>query len=284
MALEKRWEEILPIAFTADGTAEGLVTVEDACDFRVKQRIYIKASGEPAKYLEIKKIKSPTEIYVGPISSDICARTDISAYTVGGGATIEAPEQKRPSIPDKEYERASFEEEPVVAKRTVMVDQCGSIYRSITDTNGIQRLPVDANIGDITIDNLNVDIDADTGDNVAISRHQNPRIVIQENDILAAGLDDSDYTQVLSYIPASEDIRFRTIKIKADTYGTFRIKVDGVVKDYFKTSPLQRNAIFEFIEDLEVLQGQTLSVEFVPRCITLASYNFFLRGEGYKQP
>lgn len=285
MALEKRWEAISPIAFTADGTSEGLVTIDNACDFRVKQKVYIRATGLPNKYLEIKKIESDQKLYVGPISSDICAREDISAYTVALGATIEAPLQNRPAIPDKEHERAVFEEEPVVAKRIIPVDQCGRIYKSIVDDKGIQRFPVDANIGDITIDNINVDINADDGDNIAISRHENPRIVLLDEDYLKTELDEDNYTQIFTHTSAIEDIRYRLIKIKADTYGTFRVKVDGNIKDYFKTSPFKRNCIFEFVEDLEVLQNQVLTVEFVPgTCMELDSFNFFLRAEGYKQP
>lgn len=128
MAIEKRWEAIAPRSFTADGTSEGVVTLASTLDFHVKQLVIIKASGEDDLVkLEVKRVDSATVLRVGPVGN-INARTDISAYTTAASATIEAEEQARSTIPDKEYKRAVFEEEPVVAIRTIGVDRQGNPF------------------------------------------------------------------------------------------------------------------------------------------------------------
>jgi hypothetical protein len=131
-----------------------------------------------------------------------------------------------------------------------------------------------------------LDIVADPSDEVSISRHEFPRNIIIENDILVAAFTDCEFTEIISHTPpGTEDVIFRVFKIKADTYGTFRVKIDGDIKDYYRTSPMRRNCIFEFIEDLEVPNGSVMTVEFAPRRTLLETYNFFFRGEGYyKEP
>lgn len=137
-----------------------------------------------------------------------------------------------------------------------------------------------------TVESINsiqaqVEIDAADGDNIAISAHENPRNILFTNIIAAAGLSTSAYTQVLSYT-AIEDIQVRVIRIKADTFGAFRVKVDGTIKDYFQTSPLQRNCVFEFSEEESVTTGQAVTIEFVPdRIQNIVNYDFFGRIEAY---
>src|ERR1700677_5024221 len=94
--LEKRFYAVPPQLFTANGTASGVVTIASgACAlFKVKQKVYIEATGLPELTLEIKEIDSEDNIQVGPIAGSlgapgsntantgIGARTDISLYTV----------------------------------------------------------------------------------------------------------------------------------------------------------------------------------------------------------
>lgn len=127
---------------------------------------------------------------------------------------------------------------------------------------------------------VEVDISADSGDDIAISRHENYRNIVGAATFTKAQLNTAAYTEVYSYT-ASEDIRSRKIKVKADTFGTFRVKVNGVIKDYYSTSPTDRNCIFEFAEDMEIPNGEDLTIEFVPDRLQIANYDFFFRTEGY---
>jgi hypothetical protein len=67
-------------------------------------------------------------LILGPENKGINTRSDVSAYTTALNATVEASEQNRPSIPPADYERAVYEEEPIVAKRVIGVDRYGELY------------------------------------------------------------------------------------------------------------------------------------------------------------
>jgi len=143
VAFEKRLKAVPLQLFTADGTNLGKVTIPGACAFKVKQQVILNSSTAGPLRLEVKRVDGDTVLFVGPIGdhqhkSSILDRTDISAYLIADGASIFAEEQKRPNIPEQEIERLTYEEEPTVARRVVVVDECGDKYGA---TN---RFPVDA--------------------------------------------------------------------------------------------------------------------------------------------
>jgi hypothetical protein len=144
MAFERHWKEIQPRLFTADGGADGKVTVENTCGFKVRQIIKISAVGQPDLRLEVKRVVSTTILYVGriptkkdPNRNRINLREDISNYTLANFAQISAAFQDRNHIPREDRERAVYEEEPTLAKRVIPVDCVGDFY------NENNRFPVD---------------------------------------------------------------------------------------------------------------------------------------------
>lgn len=117
--------------------------------------------------------------------------------------------------------------------------------------------------------------------NTAVGGHQNSRIAIVSEDFLPTELNVSAFTEVIAYAPI-EDLKVRVVKLNANTFGSFRLKINGDIKAYFQTSIMQRNCMFEFPEDLDVLNGDSLTIEFVPdRIQVLSNYNFFMRMESY---
>lgn len=129
MFIEKKRKGVPARLFSANGTADGIVTVANISDFFTKQIIQINATGLPSLNLEIKRFLTPTTFRVGP-AGHIQAKQDLSAYTVALGANISAEEQNRPGITDKEILRAVYAEEPIVAIRTANVDANGDYYNS----------------------------------------------------------------------------------------------------------------------------------------------------------
>lgn len=135
MAIEKYWERQGPILFTADGTVDGLVTVPSVNQLKVKQRVKISAVGELDLVLQVKRVVSPTKLYVGPIVSkgtrgNLKAREDISLYTVAKLASITAEEQNKIPIAEKDIIQGVYEWEPTVAIRTLGVDLWGRPWGS----------------------------------------------------------------------------------------------------------------------------------------------------------
>lgn len=128
MAFEKRWEAVSPRLFTANGGTDGLVTVADTTLFFVKQAVTLSDDNSLDLMLEVKAVTSATTLFVGPRRTPLRDISDISDYTTAQNATIRAPEQPRPSIPEKEHERAAYAEEPIVAKRSILVDKLGEYF------------------------------------------------------------------------------------------------------------------------------------------------------------
>ena len=125
MAIEKRWAEVPQQLFAADGTEGGVITVADTAGYYVKRRLAVNAVGEPELRVEVKRVLSPTQIVVGPVGKNLQTNIDLSNYTTAKIAAVHATEDKRPEIPQVDYVRAVYDEEPVVAWRTVGVDKYG---------------------------------------------------------------------------------------------------------------------------------------------------------------
>lgn len=104
------------------------------------------------------------------------------------------------------------------------------------------------------------------------------RVILDETDILKAGLDINTYTEIFSYT-SIEDIDIRAVKVKADTYGVFRVKIDGTIQDYYRTSEMGNNCFFDFTNVLDLADTEIVSIEFRPYRLNLTTYNFFMRIE-----
>lgn len=128
--LEKRFPAVPPQSFTVNPTANGVVTIADTTLFKVKQLVMVAANTLPTlDKLEVKQVLSPTQMIIGPAGGAIHTTTDLSAYTtLLSGAVFYPSEQKRPVITADDFERAVYEEEPIVAKRVIGVDQMGRPY------------------------------------------------------------------------------------------------------------------------------------------------------------
>lgn len=123
---EKRLAAVPPQLFTTDGTANGKLTLVNTGLFKVKQQVILFRTAAQPEVLEVKAIIDITTMYLGPLAQTIDKRSDLSAYTVANGSGIMANEQKRPTVPQEEVQRAVYEEEPVVAYRVIGVDQFGN--------------------------------------------------------------------------------------------------------------------------------------------------------------
>lgn len=286
---EKRFKAVPPQFFTSDGDIYGKITVAaDACGlFKVKQQVVITANTLPNLNLEIKRIDGPNIIYLGPHPGNINDRTDMSAYTVALSSAIYAIEQPRTSVPEEQVERLTYEEEPTVARRVVIVDQCGD------KVNTDNPLPVTidgtVNIADIRI--TACDDDPKPGD-----KHSSVRVSNCEND-LEINPDGSINVKVESSSESIENIYneisliasgstttivsytvlagFTTFLQKADVSGSniaqYDLLVNGVRVDrkrtWFNGGGL--NVTFAFSDD--PVGGLQLNVGDV---VTVTVYNF----------
>lgn len=269
--LEKRFIAVPPQSFTSDGTANGVITIADnACAlFKVKQRIILMASTLPNLELEIKEIDSEENIRVGPIpgkpgiNSGIDARSDISAYTIALGATISANIQKRPAIDNAEIVRATYQEEPAVALRSILVDECGD---TINDDN---PLPIafdgSISIGDVSIveggNTLDVNNDGSINVNIVSSASSAPGLAVSHQEIssVVSGVETTLYT----FTTPTSGFKLYKVEVSGENIALYKIYIDSNPISSKRTFFGQLNTDFTFqpfTNGLELTSGQVLKV------------------------
>lgn len=213
MSIEKRWGAIPAVSFLLDGTIDGLVTLDTPVDLHTKQIIFLTSNTQPTKQLQVKRVLSKTQILVGLLTTKINVYENVSAYTILDSAALFALEQPRPDIPAIEHERAVYEEEPVVAKRMILVDDTGEKF------NSTNRFPVEAVI---TVPPVQVDIEAFSP---------------TPDSILAVGTEDGTKTGTKHVLKVNPD-------------GSLAIsltQVSGIVKSVFNEITLVASGLTETI-------------------------------------
>lgn len=270
---EKRYLEISPKSFTADGTVLGLITISSTYRFKVGQSVVIKSSTQPDIKVKVQKVISETQLIVIDVSESVTTRKklDMSMYLLADAATIELLEDKRPVIDLHEIQRQVYEEEPTVALRSHSVDWLG---RSYDKSN---PMPVALSDGSINIGTVNAELEVqlshkdndpntgDIADSVRIGDGVNELAINPDGSINAntnivfpSGLateakQDTQITalnDINSKIEA-ENIRQRILK-SADresyiTYADFGTKNQRVTKIEYLTSTIPANTVSKVI-------------------------------------
>lgn len=152
MASERNWLYVSQ-NFTANGTANGLITVANVAGFYVKAKVRVVSNTQPSLLLEVKRVNGTTQLEVGPVSSNIQDRADVSAYLVADGASITLYEQVIPKISHDDLSNYVYAREPIVAWRSVLVDEYGRFWGP---TN---PLPVQLQSGPIEIGTVNAELE-----------------------------------------------------------------------------------------------------------------------------
>lgn len=124
---ERIWVSIPPVLLTAQGGAQGKIKVTDTVNFRVNMIVSIGDPVLPYLQLKVKRVDSPTDIILGPVDKSVGSKdfVDLSAYGVTSFLFAQEQTKKHPST--KEIDESTFEQEPVLARRSVIVDEYGRI-------------------------------------------------------------------------------------------------------------------------------------------------------------
>lgn len=130
MGSERNLSVVPPILFTADGGTEGQITLATTLGLFVKQNVVLQAPLVPPLNVQVKFVINDTQILVGPQSSSLNHRTDVSAYTVAAGSFLFAAAQPKATLPNEERLYASYVQEPINAWRTLPVDSFGNSFDS----------------------------------------------------------------------------------------------------------------------------------------------------------
>lgn len=148
---EKSFLEVAPRNLLLDGTTEGRLSVAGACQLKVGQKFTLKSNTQPPIQVKITQFIDELTFFVGAHNKSVNDRVDVSAYLVADGANIFACKQPRPSIPPDDAIRGAYSEEPAMAFRNLLVDECGKAL------NAANPLPI---TGSITVSSNLINIAA----------------------------------------------------------------------------------------------------------------------------
>ena len=129
--LERKWDAVPPVAFTAPGTAQGQIMVTDTAGFRIKMTVGI-VTNVPNQIVpaQVKRILSSTVMILGQVDGKVFqwAPLDLSAFGPGNAAMVGAEQQNKSEVPPDPHYLAVYEGDPVCADRTIPVDPYGQHY------------------------------------------------------------------------------------------------------------------------------------------------------------
>lgn len=219
MAIERHYEAQGPFAFTANGGADGIITLETVGCLKVKQQIKLSSIGQLNLVVQIKRVLSPTTILVGPTDNNFKTKTDVSNYTVADGATVFFAGESKPKLKVDDIWQAVYEQEPTVALRMFSVDKIGRPW----DLDN--PFPVQLSDGSINIGTVNGELE------VQLSRRDNNPDAGDVHDSVRIGNQDYEatYTANDDESKAALDIMMlnRLIDIPHDDIEVTQFTADG---------------------------------------------------------
>jgi len=157
MSFERLWPSVTKL-FISNGTIRGTFQVSDYAGLYVKQLINLTSTTKPSLQVQIKRIDDNGTIYVGGPTEEISHRIDISAYLVTDSATLFAPEQLKTRIKKEDQDQASYESEPINARRVIGVDAHGKAW---SDTNPMPTTSGGTSLTPSSFDDIQIIRDAE---------------------------------------------------------------------------------------------------------------------------
>lgn len=264
--VEKQWPLIGPVAVTVPGTSKGELTITSTLGFKVKMIVALTDPSLPPQKLEIKRVPSPTQLILGP-PGKITDRADLTLY--GATSFVVSAEQPRNSIPIQEIERATYEEEPTVAWRCMMVDPFGRYFSAsnplpVSLTGGatisanleVQLTDKDndpdpgdvhdaVRIGDGT-DELDINPDGSINVNIVTMGGGAQEIITTYSEALSVVA--AILTTIITYtVPVGKTAKLQRVAVNGENIADYTVIVNGTLTDRKRTyfsGPL--NETFEF--------------------------------------
>jgi hypothetical protein len=247
VAIEKKWASIAPRLFTVDGSAFGVVTIASDAGFKVKQHVVISAIGLPDLQAQVKRVLCPGQLILGPLPENISpvmkrqgnellsVRSDLSAYTVALGSFIYAAEQEKAKLKPDDITQATYEQEPTLAVRSILVDECGNFYTpdnplpaTFTGTVTIGSVEIKDEDGDI------LEINPDGSINVVVKNpccgegsEQQENIFAVYNEVLT--VPPGILTTIVSYtVPVGVSRDLERVLFSGENIAKYQVLVNGL--------------------------------------------------------
>jgi hypothetical protein len=238
MANEKTWLAVPPQLLTVDGGMVGQVTVANTAGFHVKAVATLTATGLPPLNVQIKRVVSKTQMFVGLTTTPLQNHAlNISDYTLDAGASISMAEQPKTELRPDDMMMATYENDPIVAWRTIQVDQYGNPY---SDTN-----PFPA-IFDGTISVGEVEVVGPTGNPLKPNADGSINVNVVETPVAgntvkskyssAYAVASGALTSLGTYtVPPATNCTLQKIACSGSNYGDYTVSLNGNVMEVQRT-------------------------------------------------
>jgi hypothetical protein len=260
MLLSERLLASVSQNFISDGSSSGLVAISSTSGFKVKSKISIVSNTAPSINLEVKRVIDSTHLLVGPIGA-INLRTDISAYTVIASAQIVSGEQQRPDITPIDRDRYTYDEEPTLARRSVLVDEFGKYY---TEDN-----PTPVIVGDGE-DLLNINPDGSINVNVVTGSSSSAKSLYNEISSVAI----ASLSNILTYtVPVGKTATIKKISVSGTNVADYQIFVNSSIVDRRRTYFGNLNEYFYIDNSISLSASDVLYVKVIHERPDVGDFN-----------
>ena len=237
--LERKWDAVPPVAFTATGTPYGQITVADTAGFRVKMVVGITSNNLPPVPCQVKRVISNTVMVVGQIDQKVVGwgQIDMSPFGTGNAAMVSAEQQDKAQVPPDPHYLAVYEGDPVCADRIIQVDKYGNY---IDDGN---PLPV-AFDGTVEIGNVSIveggntmKVNPDGSINVIVESVPSPNSQVISIYSEVPNVVSGSTTQLVTYtVPAGYQAVFQKCQVSGENIARYDLLIGGIAVDTIRTN------------------------------------------------
>lgn len=102
--------------------------------------------------------------------------------------------------------------------------------------------------------------------------------IFNENN---ATINTTNWVVIYSYTSINDDTRIVNLECNCSTTADFRVKIDGAIKRFRRSSPLERTVDFKFKEARPLLTGEVLTVECKVEDLDHNNVETFVALEGF---
>ncbi len=241
---EKKWDAVPNQSILANGGTEGQIIVPDSTLFRVKQKVFLKSDAQQSRNLVINGISKTGVLRLGKLGGAITESEDLSDFLTADNAIIWAERQDRSTITPNDYERAVYDEEPVMAKRVTQVDPMGNKY-SVTNPMPVRLSDGDINIGTVNGE-LEVQLSAKDGDPDAGDVHDSVRIGDEDYEVKI----DADRNMQVIQANSANDKAWDKMKVYRNPVTRDIIKIEYIRNNVVVRTVDHTHDAFEDIEEI----------------------------------
>lgn len=237
MATERNYSAVPPVSLTSNGSTDGVVQITDTAGFYIQMQALLSNNLGSTLTVYIKKVLSPTTLWVGATKGGMDHNIDVSAFTVATVSYISAAEQPKQTVPMEARLLSTYENDPVDAWRTIPVDEYGNHY------NDQNPLPVafdgTVSIGDVSIveGGNTLVVNPDGSINVIVQAVPSPNSMVVSSYGELVSLAAGATAFVASYtVPTGMQAVFQRAAFSGENIARYDLFLNGVIQDTARTN------------------------------------------------